>query len=153
MRPISNIPLFLYYWANWLYRHHIPLLPQILKGMLFLVFGAVVPYQAEIGPGCRLAHGGNGVVIHQNARIGRNVLILPQVTIGGTGLSTRLPDIGDDVYIGTGAKILGPIVVGSNTVIGANAVVIKSVPAHSVAAGVPAHIIHENIDAHSVENW
>jgi serine O-acetyltransferase len=153
MNPKRSGAIFLYYWANWLYRRHIPLLPMALQGLLFLVFGAVVPYRTDIGPGCRLAHGGNGVVIHEKARIGRNVIILSQVTIGGAGRSNRFPEIGDDVYIGTGAKILGPVVVGSNSVIGANAVVVKSVPGRCVAAGVPARIIRENVDSHSVENW
>jgi len=149
--------LFLYYWANWLYRRHIPLLPGILQRLLFLVFGAFVPYLTDIGPGCCLAHGGKGVVIHEKARIGRHVRILPQVTIGQRepkrSSTSKFPEIGDDVYIGTGAKILGPVVVGSNSVIGANAVVVESVPTHCVAAGVPARIIRENIDVHSVEGW
>jgi len=121
------------------------------------MFGAVIPYQTDIGPRCSLVHGGNGVVIHEKARIGRYVSILPQVTIGKReptrSAAGQFPIIGDDVYIGTGAKILGPVVVGSDSVIGANAVVIKSVPSRCIAAGVPARIIRENVDTNSVEDW
>jgi len=93
------------------------------------------------------------VVIHPAVRIGSRVLICHQVTIGGTGNSHSVPVIGNDVYIGAGAKILGPITIGDNCVIGANAVVVKSVPQRCVAAGVPARILRENVDAHSVEQW
>jgi serine O-acetyltransferase len=146
-------PVSFYYAANWLYRHHIPILPAVLQMLLFLFFGVSVSYRVRLGPGCQFAHGGNGIVIHSKARIGSNVYICHQVTIGGTGLGTEVPVIGDDVYIGAGAKILGAISVGSNSVIGANAVVVKSVPAGCVAAGVPAHILRENINAHDVEIW
>jgi serine O-acetyltransferase len=146
-------PIVLYYIANWFTRQHIPFVGSFLQSILFFLFGATIPRRAEIGSGCLLAHGGNGIVIHPKARIGKNVYISQQVTIGGSGVGTDLPVIGDDVYIGTGAKILGPITVGANSVIGANAVVVKSVPAHCVAAGVPARILRENINAHDVEMW
>jgi serine O-acetyltransferase len=100
-----------------------------------------------------LGHNGIGIVIHPKVKIGKNVLICQQVTIGGTGYELSVPVIGDDVYIGAGAKILGPIEIGSNCVIGANAVVVKSVPSGCVVAGVPARILKQGIDAHQIENW
>jgi serine O-acetyltransferase len=153
MKKVWRNPIALYFCANWLYRHHVPVLPRLLQLLLFLIFGAVVPYKVEIGSDCVLSHGGNGVVIHPRVRIGRNVIIHQQVTIGGTGTGNVVPTIGNDVYIGAGAKILGPVTVGNNSVIGANAVVVKSVPSRCVAAGVPARIIREDVDAHTVEEW
>lgn len=146
-------PISIYYISHWFYKHHIPILPILLQKILFFVFHAVVPYTVEIGTGCTLGHGGVGVVIHPQVRIGRNVLIANQVTLGGSGRASRVPEIGDDVYIGSGAKILGPVTIGSNCIVGANAVVVKSIPSGCVAAGVPARILKQNIDAHSIEQW
>jgi serine O-acetyltransferase len=146
-------PIALYYVANWLYRHHVPIMPRLLQILLFLLCNAVVPYRAQIGAGCLLGHGGSGVVIHTEARLGRNVLICQQVTIGGTGKGLQAPILGDDIYIGAGAKILGPVTLGNGCVIGANAVVVKSVPPRCVVAGVPARVLRENIDSHAVEDW
>ncbi|MHB1861375.1 MAG: serine O-acetyltransferase [Gemmatimonadaceae bacterium] len=151
--PWKN-PMALYYVGNWCYRHHVPLMPQACQMLLYLVTTAVVPFRARIGKGCLLAHGGSGVVIHPDAVIGRNVVIHQQVTVGGTGKGApRLPVIGDDVYLGAGAKIIGPVDVGSNTVIGANAVVTRSISAGCVAVGVPAHVVREGINAHDIEDW
>lgn len=146
-------PLQLYYCANWLYRHRIPILPSFFRISLFLFFKAVVPSRTAIGKNCRLAHGGSGVVIHQDVKIGNNVMICHQVTIGGRGFWPHVPIIGNDVYIGPGAKILGPIRIGDNCVIGANSVVTKNIPANCVASGFPAQILMRNIDAHKIENW
>lgn len=98
--------------------------------------GADIPLTGLIGGGLRLPHP-NGVVIHQDARIGPNCLILQQVTLG-TLESGGTPVIGGHVDIGAGAKLLGPIVVGDHAVIGANSVVVTDVPAHHVAIGIPA---------------
>ena len=146
-------PIALYYAANWMHRHGVPLIPRLLQAILFLSCGAVVPCQTKIGKGCKLGHGGSGVVIHEKAQIGSRVMICQQVTIGGSGIGSRLPVIGDDVYLGAGAKILGAVEVGNDSVIGANAVVVRSVPPRSVAAGVPARIIAEDVSARSVEEW
>jgi serine O-acetyltransferase len=99
---------------------------------------------AEIGPGLYLAHG--NVVIDGIVTIGRNCQINPWVSIGLSnsvrlGFSSRGPTISDNVSIGTGAKLLGPITVGSNARIGANAVVIADVPNGATAVGVPARVI------------
>jgi serine O-acetyltransferase len=146
-------PIVLYYLANWLYRHRVPLVPRVLQGCLFLLCNAVVPCQANLGKGCQLGHGGSGVVIHPKATLGENVMIAQQVTIVGRSTQQSVPTIGSDVYIGAGAKVLGPITVGDGCVIGANAVVIKSVPPRCVVAGVPARVIRSNVNAHEVETW
>lgn len=114
---------------------------------------AVVPYKAQTGKGSRLGHRGVGVVVHPDAVIGENVLIGSGVTVGGRKTGETAPKIGNNVYIGNGAKILGSVIMGDNCVVGANAVVIKSVPARCVVAGVPARILRENIDSFDVTTW
>ena len=127
--------------AHWLKRHHIPLLPGLLTLLIFLLYNSKVPAGAKIGKGTRLGYGGIGVVIHDRAVIGADVMIGPNVTIGGRSGHYEVPVIGDRVEISTGAKVLGPIKIGNNVIIGANAVVIKDVPDNVIVAGVPAKII------------
>lgn len=153
LRKTWRNPVSIYYLANWLYHHHIPVLPRLLKLLMFFLFNAVIPYQARIKSGCILAHGGNGIVLHPGVSIGHNVLICHQVTIGGAGKNKNVPVIGDDVYIGAGAKIIGPVSIGNNCVVGANAVVVKSVPSGCVVAGIPARILKKGINAHDIEEW
>lgn len=97
---------------------------------------------ATIGPGLFIDHG-MGVVIGETAEVGADVMMYHGVTLGGTTLNKgkRHPTIGDRVTIGAGAKILGPIVVGDDSRVGANAVVVRPVPANSVVVGVPGQII------------
>ena len=85
---------------------------------------------------------GMGVVIGETAEIGDDVLLYQCVTLGGTGKDhgKRHPTIGNNVLIGSGAKVLGPFKVGDNSRIASNAVVLSEVPANSTAVGVPAHI-------------
>lgn len=106
--------------------------------------GADISSEAEIGSGLYLAHP-TGVVIGSETKIGRNAYILQGVTLGGNRGRERdnqtQPVIGDNVLIAAGAKILGPVRIGSNVEIGANAVVLCDLPNDSVAVGVPARII------------
>ena len=97
---------------------------------------------AVIGENLFIDHG-MGVVIGETAVVGKNVTIYHGVTLGGTGKDTgkRHPDIGDEVIIGAGAQILGPIKIGSGVKIGANAVVLKDIPPFATAVGVPAEIV------------
>lgn len=95
--------------------------------------------RASIGRGLKLPHPG-GVVIHPNAVVGEDCMIMQQVTIGQLA-SGDVPIIGNGVYVGAGAKILGKVVVGDKARIGANAVVLKDVPAGCTAVGVPARIL------------
>lgn len=131
----------LYMVAQWLLRKNIPILPQIFTLLIFLIYNSKVPASAKIGKGTKLAYGGIGVVIHNRAVIGQNTMIGTQVTIGGRSGHYEVPVIGNNVDIATGAKILGPIRIGDNAIIGANAVVINDVPSKAVVAGVPAKII------------
>ncbi|MGL5820620.1 MAG: serine O-acetyltransferase [Sarcina sp.] len=99
----------------------------------------------EIHPGAKLGRGvfidhGMGVVIGETAEVGDNVIIFHGVTLGGTGKETgkRHPTVGNNVIIGTGAKVLGPIMIEDNAKIGANSVVLKNVGSDTTVAGVPA---------------
>ncbi len=104
----------------------------------------------EIHPGARIGKGlfidhGMGVVIGETAEIGDNVTLFQGVTLGGTGKEKgkRHPTIGNNVVIGTGAKVLGSFTIGDNVQIGANAVVVREVPANSVVVGVPGRIVKQ----------
>lgn len=100
---------------------------------------------AKIGKGLFIDHG-MGVVIGETAEVGDNVTLYHGVTLGGTGKETgkRHPTIGNNVFIGSGAKLLGPIVVGDRVKIGANAVVLKDIPSDCTAVGIPVRIIYRN---------
>lgn len=97
--------------------------------------GCIIGRRAEFGPGFVLIHS-NGVVINTSVRGGRNIKIEHQVTIGAE--RDQSPVLGDDIFIGAGARVLGAIRVGSNVRIGANAVVVKDVPDGVTAIGIPA---------------
>jgi len=139
--------IYLYRLAHYLYLKRLPILPRVITRLIYLISNSVVPYRAEIGPETRLAYGGIGVVIHSRTRIGRRVIIGPHVTIGRQLDPETIPVIGDNVYIGAGACVLGKIKVGNNVVIGANSVVLRDVPDNSIVAGVPAKVIRRvNVD-------
>jgi len=102
----------------------------------------------EIHPGARIGRGffidhGMGVVIGETAEIGNNCTLYHGVTLGGTSWAKekRHPTLGDNVVIGSGAKVLGPFTVGDNSKIGSNSVVVKEVPADSTVVGVPGRIV------------
>lgn len=134
----------LYRIANKLYKCKIPIIPKIIKLIIFLVYNSILPYECEIGKNTLLGYGGIAVVIHKDAIIGNDCIISQGVTIGGKQNSKGVPVIGNNVHIGAGAKVLGNISIGNNVSIGANAVVLKDIPDNSIAVGVPARIIKLN---------
>ncbi|KWZ78059.1 serine O-acetyltransferase [Anaerococcus tetradius] len=105
-----------------------------------IIFSCEISPLCEIGKGIKLPHGANGVIINGKSIIGNDVTIYQQVTIGTKGRGGKAPVIGNNVFIGAGAKIIGDVEIGSDTDIGANAVVITNVPEKSIAVGVPAII-------------
>jgi serine O-acetyltransferase len=136
--------IFFYRISWFFYSHKIPLLPKIIELIIFLLYNSKIPSSCEIGKGSFFSYGGIGVVLHARCKIGNNVDIGTNVTIGGRSGHYEVPIIGNNVYIATGAKILGPIKIGNNVTIGANSVVIKNVPDNMVVAGIPAKIININ---------
>ncbi|MGL4451840.1 MAG: serine O-acetyltransferase EpsC [Sarcina sp.] len=105
----------------------------------------------EIHPGAKIGEGlfidhGMGVVIGETAEIGNNVVIYHGVTLGGTGkdIGKRHPTIGNNVVIGCGAKVLGPIIIEDNVKIGANSVVLERMPEKATAVGIPAINVNKN---------
>ena len=137
----------LYQCSHTLYSWNIPILPRLLYYFMRFVFTASVPYTAVIGRNTSFNNYGMGVVIHRRTVIGNNCEISHHVTIGGRGGFYEVPAIGNDVFIGAGATILGPVKIGDGAIIGANALVLEDVPPHAVAAGNPARIIKQNVQA------
>jgi serine O-acetyltransferase len=118
----------------------IPLVPHGLAYLSRMTTGVEIHPAAKIGDALFIDHGA-GVVIGETAEIGDNVTLYQGVTLGGTGFARgkRHPTVDDDVVIGSGAKLLGPIHVGANSKIGANSVVIHDVPPNSTVVGNPGH--------------
>lgn len=108
-------------------------------------FGISIPQSTEIGPGFYIGHFG-GIIINEKSVIGSNCNISQGVTLGqaNRGPNKGYPVVGDNVYIGPGAKIVGAVKVGNNVAIGANCVVTKDVPDHAVVVGIPGRIISQN---------
>jgi len=134
----------LYRLCAWARQRHLPLLSFIADLLNRFLFGVVIGRDVEIGPGFCISHG--SIVIDGIVKIGKNCSINPYVTVGlATSskiiLSLNGPTIGDNVYIGTGARVLGPVRIGDNAKIGANAVVITDVPDNYTAVGVPARVV------------
>jgi serine O-acetyltransferase len=126
--------------AHALYGVGVPLLPRLIATISRAVTGIEIHPAAHIGDGLFIDHG-MAVVIGETARIGNDVTLYQGVTLGGTGFATgkRHPTVQDNVTIGSGAKLLGPITVGHGSKIGANSVVIHDVPANSTVVGNPGH--------------
>ncbi len=121
---------------------------RVLSQFTRAVTGIEIHPGATIGPRCFIDHG-MGVVIGETTEIGEDVILYQGVTLGGTGKERgkRHPTIGNNVVIGTGAKILGNIRIGNNTKVGAGSVVIRSVPDNSTVVGVPGRVTRTKVDA------
>jgi serine O-acetyltransferase len=134
--------LLAYRVSHWLSTHRIPFLPRTISQVARILTGIEIHPSATIGKGFFIDHG-MGVVIGETAEIGDYVTLFQGVTLGGTGKERgkRHPTLGNHVVVGAGAKILGGIRIGDNVKVGANSVVLKSVPANSTVIGVPARVI------------
>lgn len=128
--------------SNQLWRRGARLPARGLSQLARMAFNIEIHPAATIGPRLFIDHGA-GVVIGETAEVGADVTIYHGVTLGGTSLDPgkRHPTVGDRVVIGAGAKLLGPITVGPDSRIGANAVLVKSVDPESVVVGVPGQVV------------
>jgi serine O-acetyltransferase len=126
--------------AHALYQARVPLLPRLIALLTRAVTGIEIHPAARIGERFVIDHG-MGVVIGETAEIGDDVTLYQGVTLGGTGFATgkRHPTVQDNVTVGSGAKMLGPITIGHGAKIGANTVVIHDVPPNSTVVGNPGH--------------
>jgi serine O-acetyltransferase len=126
--------------AHSLLLRRVPALPRLIAYLSRALTGIEIHPAAQIGNGLFIDHG-MGVVIGETAELGENVTLYQGVTLGGTGFATgkRHPTVQDNVTIGSGAKLLGPITIGHGAKIGANAVVIHDVPPNSTVVGNPGH--------------
>ena len=130
--------------AHWLHNHNMKFLARWISQRARRRTGVEIHPGATIGKGLVIDHG-MGVVIGETAVIGDNCTIYQNVTLGGTGKDhgKRHPTLGNNVLVGTGAKVLGPFSVGDNARIAAGAVVLSEVPADSTAVGVPARVVRK----------
>jgi len=131
-----------YYLSHWMWRHSLPLLARLHSQWARLFTGIEIHPAAQIGRRLFIDHG-MGVVIGETSIVGDDVTMYQGVTLGGTGKETgkRHPTIGNNVSIGSGAKLLGNIRVGDNCRVGAGSVVLRDVPDNSTIVGVPGHIV------------
>jgi serine O-acetyltransferase len=134
--------LFFHRIAGYLWLHRVKFPARLLSHLSRLLTGVEIHPGAAIGERFFIDHG-QGVVIGETAVIGNDVVMYQQVTLGGVSLSKgkRHPTIGNEVIIGAGAKILGPVMIGDRAMIGSGSVVVKDIPSGGVAVGVPAKVI------------
>ena len=131
--------------ANWFYRHNMKFIARAISQRARHKTGVEIHPGATIGKGLFIDHG-MGVLIGETTVIGDNCTIYQNVTLGGTGKHTgkRHPTLGDNVMVGSGAKVLGPFTVGSGARVAAGAVVLDAVPENATAVGVPARVVRIN---------
>ncbi len=142
------LPVLLFRLRVFLYENEVPVLPYICDRLSTAIWQVTFGRHVTIGERPFIAHG--HVVIDGVVDIGDDVVLSPWVTIGLSGrrkdgFNFRGPMIGNRVFIGTGAKVLGPITIGDDVRIGANAVVIDDVPANATVVGAPARIVHTTV--------
>ncbi len=137
--------------GHWLWKKRVPLLPRWLALFNRVVFAVQLPSETRLGREVQFGYSGLGTVIHPRAIIGDRVKIGPGVVVGGRSEIYEVPVIEDDVQLGVGAKILGPVRVGRGSIVGANAVVLHDVPAGVVVGGIPARILRPRNDTSNEE--
>ncbi len=149
MEVLTSYPgiqaVLIYRVAHFFWGVNLPFVPRYLSSIARQLTGIDIHPGAKIGGNFFIDHG-QGVVIGETTEIGDNVTIYQGVTLGGTSLENkkRHPTLKNDIIVGAGAKILGPVVIGNNVRIGANSVVNKNIPDNSVVVGVPGRIISES---------
>ena len=137
--------IFLHRFTHKLWNLKLPLIPRVISQINRTVTGIEIHPGARIGRKVFIDHG-MGVVIGETAEIGDNCLLYQGVTLGGTGKNhgKRHPTLKENVVVGAGAKVLGSIIVGANTRIGAGSVVVRSVQGNSTVVGIPGRVVHQS---------
>lgn len=137
--------VIMYRAAHWFYERKLFTIARCISQFARFLTGIEIHPGAKIGKGFFIDHG-SGVVIGETTEIGDNCLVYQGVTLGGTGKEKgkRHPTLGNNVMVGSGARVLGPFKVGDNVKIAANAVVLEEVPPNCTAVGVPARIVKRN---------
>lgn len=140
--------LLVYRLTHWLWGHDIKLPARLMSYLARWITGIEIHPASKIGKKFFIDHG-MGVVIGETSEIGDNVFIYHGVTLGGLSMKKgkRHPTIGDNVVIGAGAQVLGPVTVGKNSKIGSGSVVVQSVPEYSTVIGVPGRVVFSGISA------
>jgi len=134
--------ILLYRIAHFFWKIGMPFIPRYISEIARELTGIEIHPGAEIGSDFFIDHG-TGCVIGETTEIGNNVTLFSGVVLGGTNIEPvkRHPTLGNNIVVGTGAKILGPITIGDNVKVGANSVVVTNVPPNSVVVGVPGRIV------------
>lgn len=139
----STQALMLIRFQFWCARHHLPTL--FAAKLLFWFFKIEISKHARIGPGLRLPHP-MGLIIAPNVAVGPDCDLYADVRLVLAHGAKEGPSIGRHVFLGDGAKVVGPVAVGDHAVIGVSSVVTKNIPAHATAVGIPAKVINDHND-------
>ncbi len=137
--------IFFYRISHWLWKYHMYFLARLLSQLAKWLTGVEIHPAATIGRRLVIDHG-TGIVVGATTVVGDDCLIYQGVTLGGTGVmhGKRHPTLGNNVMVGSGAKVLGPIYIGNNSRVASNAVVLKDVPENSTVVGVPGKVVRIN---------
>jgi|SRR5690606_7138186 len=136
-----SLAVKIYRVGNFFHRKKMKIIGKLLSGVNRVLFSTWIPSSADIGKNFTVGYWGLGVVIHSNSKIGDNCLVSQNVTIGRNFGDTKVPVIGNDVYIGAGSVVFGEIIIGDNVIIGSNSLINKSVPDNCTVVGNPMRII------------
>lgn len=133
--------IYLYRIAHWCYTHHIPVIPTICRLCMFMFHGSRIPAKTRIGKGTRFTARGMGVIMNGDEVIGENCQIGHQTKFLRKNPYKECAHLGNRVWVGSGAVLVGNVKVGDDVIIGANSVVTKSIPSGCIVGGIPAKII------------
>lgn len=146
--------IFFYRISRWFYLHRIPLIPRLIQGFIFIMYNCHISPNVKILGGSTFLHKGMATLILEHTEIGENVKIGMNVQIIGKVPYTGVPKIGNNIWIGPGSIISGPVIISDNVIIAPGAVVTKSVPEGAIVGGTPAKIIGwvKNLDFDIMKN-
>ena len=133
--------IFLYKLAHWFYRYRLSFISKIIQGIIFILYNCHISYKAKIGKNTKFLHKGMATLILEYVEIGENCRIGMNVMITGKTPYKKVAKIGNNVWIGPGAVISGPVIIEDNVIIAPNSMVLKSVHKNKIIAGNPAKII------------